>query len=736
MKTFRLYLLAGLLFGATIAQAQIFGTVRGTVLDPQKLPIPGATVTLKARGSAWSVDATTNEAGEFSVPTVPAGAYTIEIEHQGFRTMSELLTLSIGSAPSLIFFMELGSVKTDMEVTAALEVTNPEASSPPVSISEQDILHTPGADRTSSMNFITDYVPGTYMLHDHLHMRGGHEVSWLVDGVPIPNTNISTNVGRQMDPKDIQSVEVSRGGYSARYGDRTYGMVNIVTRSGFEFDREGELSAGFGSLNQTNDQLSLGGHSTKMAYYVSLTGSRTDLGLEPPTTYVLHNNGSALGGFTSLTYNPGPNDQLRLNASLRNDRYQIPNTYTEQAAGFRDIDSERDSFVNFSWVHTVNANTLLTVSPFFHYNNSQYTGGPADPLITTADRVSLYGGGQITLGIVEGQHNFNGGLYGFHQSDDSLFSLVQTGINPLSASEHIYPSGDVASAFLDEQYKPWRWLTLNAGLRMTHYTGQVNENAANPRLGTAIEIPRLKWVVRGYYGYYYQPPPLSTISGPLLNFAIAKGFNFLPLHGERDRQKEVGLTIPLRGWVADFAHFQTDATNFADHDVLGNSNITLPLSIAYVRVRGWESTIRSPQVWRRVRFHLAYSNQVVKGAGSITGGLINFVPPAQGFFYIDHDQRDTVSTGAEAAMPWRTWMSTNVNFGSGFLYVNGPQHLPEHTTVDFSMGKSWREDWTFAFTVLNIANSRYLLGQDSAFAGTHFNDPRQIMGQVRYRFHY
>ena len=736
MRQVRLYLLVGLLFSATIAQAQIFGTVRGTVLDPQKLPIPGATVTLKARGSAWSVEATTNEAGEFSVPTVPAGAYTIEIDHQGFKTMSELLTLSIGSAPSLIFFMELGSVKTDLEVTAALEITNPEASSPPVSISEQDILHTPGADRTSSMNFITDYVPGTYMLHDHLHMRGGHEVSWLVDGVPIPNTNISTNVGRQMDPKDMQSVEVSRGGYSARYGDRTYGMVNIVTRSGFEFDREGELKVGYGSLNQTNNQLSLGGHSTNMAYYVSLTGSRTDLGLEPPTTYVLHNQGSALGGFTSLSYNAGPNDQLRLNASLRNDRYQIPNTYTEQAAGYRDIDSERDSFVNFSWVHTVNANTLLTVSPFYHYNNSQYTGGPADPLITTADRVSNYGGGQVTLGVVEGAHNFNAGLYGFHQSDDSLFRLEQTGVNPLTASEHIQPSGDVGTVFLDEQYKPWQWVTLNAGLRMTHYSGQVNENAANPRMGASIEIPRLKWVARAYYGYYYQPPPLSTISGPLLSFALTNGFNFLPLHGERDHQKEVGLTIPLRGWVADFAHFQTDASNFADHDVLGNSNITLPLSIAYVRVRGWEGTIRSPQVWRRVRFHVAYSNQVVKGAGSITGGLINFVPPAQGFFYIDHDQRDTLSTGGEATLPWRAWMSTNINYGSGFLDLNGPQHLPQHTTADFSLGKSWREDWKFAITVLNVANSRYLLGRDSAFAGTHYNDPREVMGQVSYRFHY
>jgi hypothetical protein len=37
---------------------------------------------------------------------------------------------------------------------------------------------------------------------------------------------------------------------------------------------------------------------------------------------------------------------------------------------------------------------------------------------------------------------------------------------------------------------------------------------------------------------------------------------------------------------------------------------------------------------------------------------------------------------------------------------------------------------------LNIANTRYLLGHDSAFAGTHFNNPREITAQIRYRFHF
>ena len=75
---------------------------------------------------------------------------------------------------------------------------------------------------------ITNYVPGAYMTHDQLHVRGGHQVSWLIDGVPIPNTNIASNLGPQIDPKDIDTVEAQRGSYSADFGDRTYGVFNVA----------------------------------------------------------------------------------------------------------------------------------------------------------------------------------------------------------------------------------------------------------------------------------------------------------------------------------------------------------------------------------------------------------------------------------------------------------------------------------------------------------------------------
>src|SRR6202035_6011844 len=107
------------------------------------------------------------------------------------------------------------------------------------------------AAQSNSLAMITNYVPGAYYTHDQLHVRGGHQVSWLIDGVSIPNTNIGSNIGPQIDPKDIDTLEVERGSYGADLGDRTYGMFNVLPRSGFERSREGELVLTAGNFYQT-----------------------------------------------------------------------------------------------------------------------------------------------------------------------------------------------------------------------------------------------------------------------------------------------------------------------------------------------------------------------------------------------------------------------------------------------------------------------------------------------------
>ena len=77
------------------------------------------------------------------------------------------------------------------------------------------------------------------------------------------------------------------------------------------------------------------------------------------------------------------------------------------------------------------------------------------------------------------------------------------------------------------------------------------ENATSPRFGASLRIPKLNWVFRGFYGHFYQAPPLLTVSGPLLQFVNNQNLGFVPLHGERDEEHQFGVTIPFYGWTID-----------------------------------------------------------------------------------------------------------------------------------------------------------------------------------------
>jgi outer membrane receptor protein involved in Fe transport len=723
-----------LLLCAGAAFASVFGGLRGLVHDPQHRPITGAQVTIRAAHSDWHRSVTSDSDGQFTLTAVPAGQYVVEVHAPGFAVQKQNATVLSDTTRELHFPMAVEAVFASVEVSDVNEGPQTASAASTTLVARDDISHTPGALSANSLAMVTDFVPSAVVTHDQLHIRGGHQYTWLLDGIPVPNTNIASSVGPQFDPKDIDYLEVARGGLNAEYGDRAYGVLNVVTRSGFERNREGELVASYGSFHQTDDQLNFGSHSERFAWYTSLSGNRSDLGLETPSPEVLHDIGSGLSGFASLIFNRTPQDQLRSVISVRGDHYQVPNTPPQQADGIRDIDHERDVFATASWTHTSPAGLLFTVAPFYHFNAAHYQGsGPSTTaVIPDDDRGSHYAGGVATLGITRGKHSARAGLQGFVARDQRTLSLTGAGLAPFQHTQHAV--GSIVSLFAEEQYKLASWMQFSAGVRYTRFSGALVEDSVDPRLGAALTIPRLKWTLHASYSRYYQAPPLFSVTGPIETLAAQQGFGFLPLRGEKDEQHEVGVSIPLFGWRADFSEFRTTARNFFDHDALGNSNIFFPLTIERARIHGWEATVSSRQIARRARVHLAYSRQWVQGRGGVTGGLTDFTAPDPGYYYLDHDQRDTLSTGAELTLPHRTWASFNVAYGSGFLNGDGPAHLPSHTTADISLGHSFGERWTVQASALNVGNRRYLLDNSNTLGGTHYANPREFLVRVNYRF--
>src|SRR3954470_6558052 len=263
-------------------------------------------VMIRAKTSDWVATTNSDANGNFVFNAVPLGELVVSVSGLGFEQTQQDVMVTSSSQPVLHFALNVAGTKETVNVSATAEGAPTDSQTPTTVVDRQQIALTPGAARTNSMAMITDYVPGAYMVHDQLHIRGGHQTSWLVDGVPVPNTNIASNIGPQFDPKDIDYLEVSRGGYGAEFGDRAYGTFNVVPRSGFERNNEGELVTSYGSYNTTDDQLSLGSHTERFAYFGSFSGNFSDLGLETPVAKTLHDQAWGLGGFGNIIYNLTP----------------------------------------------------------------------------------------------------------------------------------------------------------------------------------------------------------------------------------------------------------------------------------------------------------------------------------------------------------------------------------------------------------------------------------------------
>jgi len=501
------------------------------------------------------------------------------------------------------------------------------------------------------------------------------------------------------------------------------------------------------------------------AWYASLAGSRSNYGLATPVAQIFHDATNSGSAFVSVIRNQTPRDQLRLDAQYREDYFQIPydpnRSDWEQASqyyesfGLRDGQTERDSFVIANWVHTLSPKALFSFAPFYHLNQADYDSPASDnPVATTWHQLSNYAGGQADFHADAGANNFSAGMYTFYQAESDLFGVqVNDGSAASQPNTVATASAALAEGYLSDHLRLGRYFTLLGGMRFSSFHAGLNESAAYPRIGATLEIPRLHWVLRGFYGHFFQPAPLLTVSSSVLNYANSLGGGenaFTPIPSERDEEHQFGIQIPLKGWFLDVASVKNRVNNFLDHSNLGESNMYFPIAVDGALVRAWEMTMRSPRLEHLGQFHVTYSNQIAQQRGNIIGGFTCAIATDTAcdlgpqYISLDHDQRETLNTGFTASLPMHAWFSTNVYYGSGFSNglaganqgpYNGP-YLPVHTTFDASAGRALGERWKFAVNVVNVTNHRILLDNSITIGGFHYNDPRLVSAGLRYRFHF
>lgn len=103
------------------------GSIVGTVSDQTGAVIPNAAITVVDVQRGTTFKATSNDAGEFLIPTVPRGDYQATVAASGFQGQTVKFTVLVSTAQNLQFKLDVGSASQTVNVDDAaplIDTTN------------------------------------------------------------------------------------------------------------------------------------------------------------------------------------------------------------------------------------------------------------------------------------------------------------------------------------------------------------------------------------------------------------------------------------------------------------------------------------------------------------------------------------------------------------------------------------------------------------------------------------
>ena len=218
--------------------SQALGVLTGKIFEENQSPLFGATVVLE--GTTFG--AITDELGQFSIPNIPPGTYTIQAGYLGFtsQTVFNFQIKSVGTPPLNFVLLET-SQALDEVVVALSPITRPkETPLSTQSLSAVEIANYPGSnnDVVQVAQTLPGVSPSIGGFRNDLIIRGGapNEVVYYLDGIEIPNINHFSTQGSAGGPVGmlnvsfISDVRLSSSAFGAQYNNPLSGVLQFTQR--------------------------------------------------------------------------------------------------------------------------------------------------------------------------------------------------------------------------------------------------------------------------------------------------------------------------------------------------------------------------------------------------------------------------------------------------------------------------------------------------------------------------
>src|SRR5229473_294979 len=268
-----------------------YASLSGTIFDPQRQAIPGASIQLVSTSTRAVRQVTSNEQGIYQITAVLPEEYQLNVQAAGFSASTQTVHLEVGQQTTYDVILQLSSLTGTVDVrTETMNVLRTTDASVGEVVERTSIRNLPLNGRMLIDLVLT--VPGAHESHgaqagdmSPLYWRPGQRSAvsiggnrpnanyFLLDGATNTDPTFNT-LNLSASPDAVQEFQVQTGSYSAEMGGAGGGQINIVTRSGtgafhgtaYEFLRNGVMDAHsfnqMGSSNfliQNNFGASLGG---------------------------------------------------------------------------------------------------------------------------------------------------------------------------------------------------------------------------------------------------------------------------------------------------------------------------------------------------------------------------------------------------------------------------------------------------------------------------------------------
>ncbi len=303
---------------AVAAAASGGGTVQGLVVDRDGRPVVSATVAILDTG----FEASTGVDGSFELVTVPAGEYLIEARGEGFAAaVAERITVADASITEVLFRLEPVPLR-EIVVTSSVSILREEPIAR-VSLDRDQITELPhfGDDLYRAISVL----PGTSGgdISARFSVRGGLDDETLVrfDGMELYepyHLKDFQGVFSIFDPEMVGGVDLHPGGFSAEYGDRLTGVLDMTTRTPMQ--NRGSLGISFSNAWANSGGRFADGkgrwlNSLRRGYLDLILGfveeDEGDDGRPPDPRY--------WDAYAMLGYDPGPHHSLSLQVLVADD---------------------------------------------------------------------------------------------------------------------------------------------------------------------------------------------------------------------------------------------------------------------------------------------------------------------------------------------------------------------------------------------------------------------------------